>query len=105
MRRFLRDAREVARRAVAPVPLLQGANYHVVAAILAKKQDNFLTRYFGDGMVPARRAAGRSFRKLQSIPFPKNSLKTLRGLSHSKLARHPEVYAHIRSRFRAKVSS
>jgi pimeloyl-ACP methyl ester carboxylesterase len=79
-----------------PVPLLKGVDYYLIAAALAKKADHFLAQYFGDGAVPFKSAAGRSFRKSKCIPFSPDRCKTIRGLSHTGLARHPQVYEQIR---------
>lgn len=79
-----------------PVPLLKGVDYYLIGAALAKKSDNFFTQYFGDGLVPSRSAAGRSFLKEKSIPFSRDHFKLIKGISHGELARHGEVYEHIR---------
>ncbi len=78
------------------VPLLEGVDYYIIAAVLAKKSNNIFAEYFGDGFVPSRSAAGRSFLKSKSIPFPPNHFKLVKGLSHMELAHHREVYKKIK---------
>ncbi|MCE9624568.1 MAG: GPI inositol-deacylase [Deltaproteobacteria bacterium] len=79
-----------------PVPLMDSIQYHVIAASLAKESDNIFTRSFGDGLVAARSVAGRSYVKSRSLEFHPDRFKTFRGLSHSQLASHPEVYDLIK---------
>ena len=79
-----------------PVPLLEGAEHFLIAGSLAKEAENFLTRYFGDGLVASRSASGKSLRKKKSIPFPEGSFRVVRGVSHGSLARSPKVYEQIR---------
>jgi len=84
------------------VPLLDGAEYHLIAANLAKKSDHFLARYFGDGLVPSRSAAGKSFRRAKSIPFSKRQFTVIKGLSHGRLTNDEKVYLRIRDGFHPK---
>lgn len=92
-----RHADELWRDNSHPVPLLEGVSHYQIAATLAKKSDHFLAHYFGDGLVPSRSAAGRSFRKSKTIPFSPEHFKVLKGLSHSELAHHDEVYEQLRA--------
>jgi Predicted acetyltransferases and hydrolases with the alpha/beta hydrolase fold len=78
-----------------PVPLLEGVDYFLIGGTLAKKDGNFFTEYFGDGLVPPRSAHGRSYFKSKCLAFLPENSAMLRGLSHSRLARHPEVYQQI----------
>ncbi|HKY63540.1 MAG TPA: alpha/beta fold hydrolase [bacterium] len=82
-----------------PVPLLEGTEHYLIAGSLAKETENFLVRYFGDGLVGAGSAAGRSLRRSKSIPFEPEALAVVKGVSHGALARHPKVYEQIRRRF------
>lgn len=84
------------------VPLLEGVDYYVIAGSLAKKSDNIFTQYFGDGLVPTHSAAGRSFRKSRTIPFPPNHFMIVKGVSHTALPRHPKIYRQIRKWCRSK---
>lgn len=86
------------------VPLLKGVDYYIIAGSLAKKSDNIFTQYFGDGMVPARIAAGRSFRKSKTIPFLRKNFKMVKGVAHAVLPRHPKVYQQILKWCRQKNS-
>lgn len=79
-----------------PVPLLEGVDYYVIAATLAKESKNMFSEYFGDGWVPLRSATGRSFRKSKTLPFSPDHFKTFKGLSHLALARNRRVYYQIR---------
>jgi triacylglycerol lipase len=79
-----------------PVPLLEGVDYYIIAGSLAKESDNIFTQYFGDGMIPAHTAAGKSLRKSKSIPFLQNHFKMIKGVSHPRLSRSPAVYQQIR---------
>lgn len=92
-----RHADELWRDNSHPVPLLEGVHHYQIAATLAKKSDHFLAHYFGDGLVPARSAAGRSFRKSKTIPFVAEHCKVIRGLSHSDLAHHDAVYEQLKA--------
>ncbi len=78
-----------------PVPLLENVKYYIIAGSLAKKKDNIFTQYFGDGMVPMRTAAGRSFNKSRTLLFLQDHFKIIKGVSHPKLSRHPKVYKQI----------
>ena len=82
-----------------PVPLLEGTEHYLIAGSLAKETENFLIRYFGDGLVGTGSAAGRSLRRSKSIPFEAEALAVVKGVSHGALARHPKVYEQIRRRF------
>ncbi|HKX12772.1 MAG TPA: alpha/beta fold hydrolase [bacterium] len=81
------------------VPLLEQAEHYLIAGSLAKESENFLIRYFGDGLVPSRSAAGQSLRKKKSIPFAAETFTLVKGVSHSALARHPKVYEQIKPKF------
>ncbi len=70
------------------VPLLDGAQYFVIAASLAKESGNVVTEFLGDGVVPSRSVSG--------IPFPPEHFRKFRGLSHMGLAHDERVYAQIR---------
>ncbi len=87
-----------------PVHLLEEVDYYVIAGSLAKESDNIFTQYFGDGMVPAHTAAGRSLRKSKTIPFLRKHFKMIKGVSHQGLARHSKVYQQIRKWCRTKTS-
>lgn len=78
-----------------PVPLLPGAHHYLIAASRAKQSENFFVRYFGDGLVPLRSAAGKSLRKSKCIPFLQEHFHTVKGLSHTDLAHHEKVYDQI----------
>jgi triacylglycerol lipase len=80
-----------------PVPLLEGTEHYMIAGSVAKEAENFLIRYFGDGLVASRSASGQSLRKKKSIPFVTEHFKVLKGISHSGLARHPKVYEQIKT--------
>jgi len=88
-----------------PVPLLEGVDYYIIAASLAKESDNIFTQYFGDGMVPAHTAAGKSFRKSKTVPFSHKHFKMIKGISHTDLTRHPKVYQQIRKWCRKNSAS
>jgi len=78
------------------VPLLEAAEHYLIAGSVAKESENFLIRYFGDGLVPGRSAAGRSLTKKRNIPFVQDYFKLIKGVSHGSLARHPKVYQQIK---------
>ncbi len=79
------------------VPLLQGVDYYLIAAALAKQSENFLARYFGDGLVSSRSARGHSLLKSKTLPFTPANFRVIKGLSHTGLARHPLVYEQIKA--------
>lgn len=78
------------------VPLLEGAEHYLIAGSIAQDSENFLIRYFGDGLVPGASAAGRSRLKKKKVPFVEDYFKLLKGVSHTALARHPKVYEQIK---------
>lgn len=88
--RFLPGVRPRNRRH--PVPLLPGIRHYLVAATLSS--DPRLAATVGDVLVPVPSATAG----LGSAPAPAPShVKVLPGVGHLRLARHPEVYAQIRS--------
>jgi len=88
-----------------PVPLLEGVDYYIIAASLATESDNIFTQYFGDGVVPAHTAAGKSFRKSRTIPFSRKHFKIIKGISHTDLSRSPKVYQQIRKWCRSSTTA
>ncbi|MFO1519080.1 MAG: alpha/beta fold hydrolase [bacterium] len=80
-----------------PVPLLSDVDYYLIAATLAKSSDNLFTQYFGDGVIPLRNAAGHSFKRWKTLPFSPDHFKSIKGLSHVRLARDKRVYEQILS--------
>jgi hypothetical protein len=78
------------------VPLLEGVDYYLIASTLAKDTKNMLSEYFGDGLVPLPSAAGKSFFKGKILPFLPENFKTIKGISHKTLTRHPKVYQQIK---------
>lgn len=85
-----------------PVPLLAGVDYYIIAGSLAKESDNILTKYFGDGVVPAHAAVGRSLRRSMTLQFPQKNFRIIKGLSHTRLIRDPKVYHQIQEWCRQK---
>ncbi len=79
-----------------PVPLLEGAEYYIIAGSLAKESDNIFTQYFGDGLISSMGATGRSFKKSKDINFLEEHCKTIKGVSHVGLSRSRRVYSQIR---------
>lgn len=79
-----------------PVPLMDGVDYYILTATLAKESENIFVQYFGDGAVPTRSAMGHSLIKSKAIPFPKEHLKSFKGIGHVKLLHHPRVYQQIK---------
>jgi len=78
-----------------PVPLLPRVDYYSIISLLAKDARNFLSEYFGDGLVPVRSAAGKSFLKSKSLAFlPKHS-RVFRGFSHTQVTHDDKVYRQI----------
>lgn len=86
-----------------PVPLLKGVDYYIIAGSVAKESDNIFAQYLGDGVVPTLIAAGESVKKSKTIPFPHKHFKIIRGVSHARLTRNPEVYKQIRKWCREKL--
>jgi len=82
-----------------PVPLLEGVDYYIITASLAKGPNNVIKQYFGDGLVPKRSAVGKHFRKSKTIPFLPEHSKTFHGFSHKELTHHLKVYRQIKKWF------
>jgi pimeloyl-ACP methyl ester carboxylesterase len=78
-----------------PVPLLSGVHYYNLASLMARESKNFFAEYWGDGLVPMRSAAGKSFLKSMTLPFLPEHFKILRGLSHTRTTRDRKVYRQI----------
>lgn len=91
-----KNAKALFRGKHQPVPLMKNVDYYVIAATLAKKKQNLLTDYFGDGLVPLRSARGKSFRRSRSLDFDPKHFKAFPGLSHVALAHSSRVYNQIK---------
>lgn len=79
-----------------PVPLLKEVDYYLIASTLVRGTKNMLSEYFGDGLVPLPSAAGKSFFKGKVLPFLPEHFKTIKGISHKELTRHPKIYRQIK---------
>jgi len=74
-----------------PYPLLPSIRHHLVAGFV----DERLARAFGDALVPL--ASGTDGACDHPRALPPANVKILPRVSHLELARHEEVYAHIRA--------
>ncbi|NNE17163.1 MAG: alpha/beta fold hydrolase [Myxococcales bacterium] len=75
-------------------PLLQHVAYYFVAATISKDRDHPLGQVVGDMLVRLASAQGHDREPARRIPF--HSGRVLGGISHLRLANHPEVYEALR---------
>jgi triacylglycerol lipase len=76
-----------------PVPLLPGIRHALVAATLSA--DPFVTRLFGDAIVPLRSATARALRDRGEATLTPDDVLVLAGRNHIDLAHDHEVYEFI----------
>jgi triacylglycerol lipase len=79
-----------------PVPLLEGVDYYIITASLAKDSGNPFLQYFGDGLVPKRSATGKSLFKSKTLPFLTEHVTTIAGITHPALTHDDKVYRQIK---------
>ncbi len=84
----LRDVRH-------PLPLLPSLEHHLIAGSFFA--DPRLALVFGDSLVSVVSATYGGEQAIADAVLPKDHVTILPGLSHVALARHPDVYARIRS--------
>lgn len=75
-----------------PIPLLEGIEHLLVAGTLVR--DGWLAQLFGDALVPVDSAHDGARAQPHGSQV---TLALLPGRDHMALARHVEVYAHVRS--------
>ena len=78
-----------------PVPLLPEIEHYLVAGSLVAQP--LLAALLGDAVVPVLSAVGGAGGDGDGLGLPASHVLYLPGVGHMALARHPEVYAQIRS--------
>lgn len=86
-----------------PVPLLETARHHALAATVTADRGHPAARLLGDLLVRVPSATGQGTRR--TLPFELEPDHHVGGIHHLRLLHHPDVYERIRSRLnRGKVS-
>jgi triacylglycerol lipase len=78
-----------------PVPLLCGIQHYLIAGSLSGHP--WLAALFGDALVPVPSATDGHCQDRRTMALPPSHVKLVTGVAHLDLARHPDVYAHIRA--------
>jgi len=89
-----RDPDALRAEACEEVPLLEGATHCFVSATLTRDERHPIGRMFGDALVLASSASGRS--RTRRIPFEAEYGFHVGGAHHLALLDHPEVYERLR---------
>ena len=76
------------------LPLLDGVGYYSIAATVTRNPKHPMGVLLGDLLVRLPSATGQSPELTRRIPF--HSGQILSGMTHLRLATHPEVYQVIR---------
>jgi triacylglycerol lipase len=90
-----RVARLTLRDPTHPVPLLCGIEHYLIAGTLSNHP--WLAALFGDALVPVPSATDGHCEDGRTMALPPSHVKLLTGIAHLDLARHPDVYAHVRA--------
>ena len=82
-----------------PVPLPQGVQCYVLAAVLGKRRGPISDRLVGDGLVPLDSALGRHARPELALPVPTSHQQVCYGTGHLELLGSRSVYSQLSAWF------